>query len=657
MIEQIQILFQALGLTLVHFCWQAALIAGVAKLIDFSLPGLRPRGRYAISLGALLVMAAAAVTTFAYEQVRLGQGQHVLANDAAALGAAVMPQGLPQGFDVMALLPWIDGAWAAGVLFLSARMLTGLWAIHRLKKHAQPAPEALAARFHRAVRALGLGQVQLRIHAGIDSPFVVGIFRSIVYLPVSAVTTLSPDQIDAVLAHELEHIRRADFAWNLIQTAMETIFFYHPAVWWLGRRLREQRELACDDAAVRSCDDPVTYATALLRLEEQRRLTPHLAVALNGDGSGPTLLSRVRRILGDAPQGNTPMKTRNAPRPAVLAIPLALATLAALAFPAAQVAAGTESSLSKACKIKTDAIMPIASSDDGIVTEEKPAAAATDADVEPKDFWSGLMPRPAEPDTQDFRHVDGKDFLIETKAEGDRQWTWVNQVRDWAVINTANVLGNEEAHRANIEALHEAAEEARREADKLQTEDSVHAQALRDAAAHMAEQAKVMEANATAQARNTEAHVRNADIMRIQAEAHARAAEDMARKHEAMSRKYEAQAQKMARNAEKMARKMELKARRFQVEYANWPADLAPPEPPAPPAPPAPPTAATLPALPAPPAPPAAPAPAARPAPAAMPAPPAPPADIAVIAPVKVKVGKIKVNVQPSVVVITDTRS
>ena len=93
---------------------------------------------------------------------------------------------------------------------------------------------------------------------------------------------LSPEQLEAVLAHELAHVRRADYLWNLIQTMAETLLFFHPAVWWLGRRLREQRELCCDDVAVQSCADPLVYATALLRLEERRSQRLSLAMALDG---------------------------------------------------------------------------------------------------------------------------------------------------------------------------------------------------------------------------------------------------------------------------------------------------------------------------------------------------------------------------------------
>ena len=320
---------EALGFTLVHFCWQAALIAAVYKGLELALPKLRPQARYTMSLTALLAMLAAAALTFAYEETRLFQ-----ATPPANIGGAVLPE-IGRQLHLSALLPWLDAVWLIGVAALSFRMLAGLWHIHGLKKQAQAAPDTVQYRFKAALRRFGLtGKVQIRLHPAINGPFVVGAFRSVVYLPLSAVTSLSPEQLDAVLSHELEHIRRADYVWNLIQSLIETLFFYHPAVWWIGAKLREQRELCCDDAAIKSCDDPITYATALLSLEEQRRGVPSLSMALNGQGKSD-LLARISRILGEKPDSR--LKARPV---AFVLLPVMLLTLTAFAAaPVREVAA------------------------------------------------------------------------------------------------------------------------------------------------------------------------------------------------------------------------------------------------------------------------------------------------------------------------------
>jgi hypothetical protein len=209
-------------------------------------------------------------------------------------------------------LPWLDALWMLGVFALSIRTVGGWLLIQRLRATAlQQVPPQVAASFIRISHRIGVrGRVALRLSTRIVSPLAIGMFRSIILLPASALTTLTPEQLEAVLAHELAHIRRADYLWNILQTMIETLFFFHPAVWWIGTNLRQQRELCCDDIALASCADPVTYATALLLLEEHRAnfLASHthshgLALALDGHQTRFSLRSRIARILGD-PIGN-----------------------------------------------------------------------------------------------------------------------------------------------------------------------------------------------------------------------------------------------------------------------------------------------------------------------------------------------------------------
>ncbi len=127
----------------------------------------------------------------------------------------------------------------------------------------------------------------------LDAPAVAGWMRPVVLLPMSALTGLTTGQLEAVIAHELAHIQRFDAFVNLFQVAVETLLFYHPAVWWLGKRIREERENCCDDAAVALCGSPVTYAHALTRIAESKA-APQFAMAAN---RGP-LVERIARLLG-----------------------------------------------------------------------------------------------------------------------------------------------------------------------------------------------------------------------------------------------------------------------------------------------------------------------------------------------------------------------
>jgi hypothetical protein len=151
----------------------------------------------------------------------------------------------------------------------------------------------------------------------------------VILLPASALTGLSPAQLDAILAHELAHVRRHDYAVNLLQTAAEILLFYHPACWWISHRVRAERELCCDDVAVSLCGDRLLYATALADLE-LLRTEPRLALAAT---DGP-LLQRVRRLLSPSPAGpRVPGLTAALVPAALLALVMTGATLTAAAAP------------------------------------------------------------------------------------------------------------------------------------------------------------------------------------------------------------------------------------------------------------------------------------------------------------------------------------
>ena len=231
---------------------------------------------------------------------------------------------------------WIDAFWVMGVLALAVRGVGGWWLIRRLRTSATAhAPEAVCAAFGRISAALGLKKtVLLRVSNAIGSPVTVGALRAMVLLPVSAITMLGPDEIEVVLAHELAHVRRADFFWNLVQTMVETLFFFHPAVWWISGRVRHERELCCDDLALKICPNPVVYASALFHLEEHRSRQMRLAMALDGHQSPQTLRMRIARILGET----MPLNASRSLRPFSAAA--VFAAVVVLLVPAPQVIAG-----------------------------------------------------------------------------------------------------------------------------------------------------------------------------------------------------------------------------------------------------------------------------------------------------------------------------
>jgi len=294
---------RTLGWTLLHFVWQGA---GLAALFAVACAVCRSApARYALAVGALVLMMASPVITFTWLRaqanpaVRTGAGGATAwagtsTQHATALPGSHAPVGKSRSEQPVALL-WLVEAWFLGVLLLSLRTAGGLLLIERMRrKEVQPVGAALSARCLALQRRMGLDRVirYCECHR-LDAPAVLGWFRPVVLLPVRALTGLSEAQIEAVIAHELAHVRRLDCFVNLFQIATETLLFYHPAVWWVSQRIRAEREHCCDDEAIAICGDAVNYARALTLMEEWRA-APALMMAANRS----PLAERVARVLG-----------------------------------------------------------------------------------------------------------------------------------------------------------------------------------------------------------------------------------------------------------------------------------------------------------------------------------------------------------------------
>src|SRR5256884_633639 len=165
------------------------------------------------------------------------------------------------------------------------------WARRRARGGASAPPPRRPAR-RRVGRPGRLGHSTV-----VQGPAVLGWVGPVILLPASALTGLTPLQLEALLAHELAHVRRYDYLVNLIQSVIETLLFYHPAVWWISARVRDEREHCCDDLAVAVCGDAHFYASALLGMERLRVTTPTLVLT----AAGGSLMARVRRLVGPPP--------------------------------------------------------------------------------------------------------------------------------------------------------------------------------------------------------------------------------------------------------------------------------------------------------------------------------------------------------------------
>jgi beta-lactamase regulating signal transducer with metallopeptidase domain len=289
-----------LAWSLLHFLWQGALIAAVAAGLMFAFR--RPATRYLLGLGALSLMFASFGVTFMVLNSPAAVDTAPAVAPAAALAMtpdvgsdpAAIARAAPTTESPREIL-WLAQGWLAGVFLLAVRLAFGLLVIEYLRRRNLVAlPDALVARLHALQARLGLTRlIRYRECALVGAPAVIGFFRPIVLIPMRAITGLSTEQLEAVIAHELGHVKRFDVAVNFVQVIAETVFFFHPAVWWLNRRIRADREDCCDDIAVNAAGGRLGYAKALATMATWRD-TPRFAMAATG---GP-LAARVSRLLG-----------------------------------------------------------------------------------------------------------------------------------------------------------------------------------------------------------------------------------------------------------------------------------------------------------------------------------------------------------------------
>lgn len=272
-----------LGLTLVHFLWQGLLLAALLHTV---LPLCRGATlRHNCALLTLVLMALAPVATFVSLHTA-NAGGVTFARSAAPMTLFSAPGAAP-GMDWLVLL------WLGGVVALSIRAIGGWTLANALARRGTISPSpALLQRCQTLQHRLAVtAPVRFLLSYRITAPVVIGFLKPVILIPVSALAGLSPQQLDALILHELAHIRRLDTVTNILLAAVETLLFYHPAVWWVSRQVRIERENCCDDAAVSACGDVELYVEALTSLEFRK--TYGLALAAS-DGS---LKSRVARLL------------------------------------------------------------------------------------------------------------------------------------------------------------------------------------------------------------------------------------------------------------------------------------------------------------------------------------------------------------------------
>jgi beta-lactamase regulating signal transducer with metallopeptidase domain len=326
-------LVETLGWVLVHSLWQIALIGLLFAATNRALAGRSANARYAagcVALAAMLLVPvgsvwllplhgfAAAVSNSRgasedglREADSQGSGDEVRRaairrpaeesllneNNASSMPAATETSVHPA--DKLApkrdwrmtlstaVRPWLPAAvalWMLGVALCSLRLVYGCAIVRRLRRIGTSAVvEPVAQTARTLMQRMRIRRRVLIVESRLAaSPALIGYFKPVVLLPVAAITGLTTRQLEAVIAHELAHVRRHDFLVNALQSALETLLFFHPAVWLVSRQVRLERENCCDDLAASVCGSRADYADALLAVAEMQAAMPQPVLAAGG---------------------------------------------------------------------------------------------------------------------------------------------------------------------------------------------------------------------------------------------------------------------------------------------------------------------------------------------------------------------------------------
>lgn len=300
-------LSSALGWTLVHSAWQGMAIL-LVFIVLFKIYEQNPVLKYWLGIGALGLQVLASGITFwwIFEPNLTGDLTQNISTNLSILNSSTASQTVQNigisWFDKSQIflnnnLDLLVNSWALGIVFLTLKLMGGFIYVQNLKsKRTYFMDDATEKIFKNLLKKAQISQhVYLFESTLAKIPMTIGYFEAVILLPMGLATGLSVKELEAVLAHELAHIQRADYLVNILQTLVEIVFFFHPAIWYISAKIREERENCCDDLAMEMVGNKIHLAKALTNVElfKQRE---SLAMAFGGNKQN--LLSRVQRILG-----------------------------------------------------------------------------------------------------------------------------------------------------------------------------------------------------------------------------------------------------------------------------------------------------------------------------------------------------------------------
>jgi beta-lactamase regulating signal transducer with metallopeptidase domain len=314
-------LLHALGWTLVHSIWQLLVVAGVLWLALKVARKASPALTYGMAVGALMLSSLSTLATFLYLWTRpeeiLSLSVDSMNSSPALDWEGLLAQGI---FWTEQNLSLVVNFWLFGAILFLFRLISQFAEIRNLRKTSLPFENLeIQTLTDRLVATLGISRkIEIRTTGKAHSPLTFGVMTPVILLPFALVFQLSPAHLEAVIAHELAHVKRNDYLSNLLLSTLEVLFFFHPCYWWMSQTVKELRENAADELVLKAGISAADLANALAEvLQFASQPPPELSLAA-GKKRNPTLL-RIKRMLG--------YPTENYPQTPLISIPMVLTLL------------------------------------------------------------------------------------------------------------------------------------------------------------------------------------------------------------------------------------------------------------------------------------------------------------------------------------------
>jgi len=285
----------ALTWTILHSVWQATLISLLMSWGHRLLS--TAASRYLLSVSALLMVLVCSVGTFIYYYSAGSSAvvEHSIVIDTSAIYAPVSQAATSITDYFVDHSSMILAVWLGGMVLFLLKLVLSLILVQRLRTGTEhPALSYSLSKIRRRLRVTK--PVSILESSLAATPVLVGHLKPIILFPIGLVNTLTTEEVEGIIAHELAHVMRSDYLVNILQCIVEAIYYYHPAVWWITANIKLERENCCDDIALAGGISPVTYSTALVKLQELSHV-PTMSLAMAASGDRHQLLNRIKRIL------------------------------------------------------------------------------------------------------------------------------------------------------------------------------------------------------------------------------------------------------------------------------------------------------------------------------------------------------------------------